>query len=161
MKRVLQEDGSIDYTLLILKWFALCSVNSIFSFITAFTTDYHSLYAVVSMIMGIITFIFLYAYVEERMIAKQQVIRRSMMNFGVLVHIPLQLFPPIDFILGVISTGLVKNLLNIPFPFHVYFITIIQGLLLSLVCFIFGSFVYWLSKKIKHYRLKKRNKERA
>lgn len=134
----------INYPTLVLKWFCICSLNAAFSFILAFDTDYNKLYDVISMSAGVATFVVLYSFLEIQMLKKQQIIRRKIMFFGVIAHLPLELYPAVDMILGLLSIGFISELLHIGYPFEVYLITLTQGLLLSIFCFILGSLIYWI-----------------
>ena len=156
MWKVQQPDGSIHYPVLMLKWLVFCSVNAIFSFAIAASSDYETFYDILSMSLGILTFVFLYAYLESEMIKKAQIIRRKMMLVGVIAHIPLQLFPIADLFLGVFAIHIIKES-PISYPFDVYAITLLQGVFLSIVCFILGSFFYWSYTKIQAYRFKKKH----
>lgn len=143
---------TINYPLLLLKWLSICSLNAAASFILAFDTDYDRLYDVLSMVAGVITFVFIYTYFEVQMIKQEQHIRRKIMLFGVISHIPLELYPAVDMILGILSIGFVSDLLGIRYPFEVYLITMTQGSLLSMFCLLLGGVIYGIYALIAKHR---------
>ncbi len=154
MWKVQQPDGSIHYPVLILKWLVFCSSNAIFSFLMAFSVEYAKRYDVISMLLGVLTFVLLYAYIEMGMVKNQHVTRRKIMLVGVIIHIPLQFIPVADLFLGILSITIIKKL-PISYPFDVYAITLVQGVFLSIICFILGSIFYWSYIYIQKYRLNK------
>ncbi len=152
MKLLQQANVAINYPVLIFKWFVICSLNAVVSFWMALTSDYSKLYDVISMSLGVMTFVLLYSFLEIHMLKNKQVIRQHIMLFGVLARLPLQFYPIVDLLLGALSISFIKELLGLGKPVDVYLITIMQGLLLSVVCFVLGSLIYGLYLQVQKYK---------
>ena len=151
----------------LLKWILICGISAAPSFLLAFSGRNDIWVRTSAMILGILTYVAIYVYVESREWTRRKLLDKSFriaVKTGYISRIAISVVYPIGFIVdmvcGLISVGLVSGLLDldlmpissrsdrpvdatIPMTFTWYYMTtMLQGLLLNIVLGAYTLIVY-------------------
>ncbi len=134
-----------------LLWTGVVLVNSILPLTLAISSAFTSISEILAMLSGIITFIFIYYFIDLQLLKRKKLSERKSLLFASLIKATLQLFIYLEIFIGMTSISLIewifgKNILP-DFAFT-YLTTILTGAFLSIVvAMLFG--IITLFKRIK------------
>ncbi|MFK7768502.1 MAG: hypothetical protein AB8B55_14870 [Mariniblastus sp.] len=159
-------DGPVNSLRVILKWTAICFVSAAPSFVLGLMMDGANPPAIVGMVTGILTFVFMYSIVEhlpaiQRFLKDMRFAQTAKIGYGTRIGVSI-VFPVgiyLDLLVGIFTTtfGLaIINLLGVAHPERNsenelgdfgtfvghYILTLTQGVGLNLVLFVYLLIVY-------------------
>jgi len=144
-----------------MKWTMLVWLNAAFSFVIALSSFKNELPAILGMTLGVFTFVGLYSFLDYRLMKQGKENVRDWLLIGVIIKMLTQFFPMIEIGTGMAAMGIIESgfkfirrfVVHIPSVddalfISTYLVTVIDGVLLSLVIGVFVLFVKLIATRV-------------
>lgn len=145
---------------LFFKWTVLVWLNAAVTFYMTVGKNTESL-DILGIIFGIFTFVFIYTVIDYHLIKIKALRLRKSLFIAVLLKASTQLpivvgvYPSIELLTGILSTGIIESIeLNkIPFLSN-YLTTLTDGILLSIIVYLFLLIISFITFIIRRFKQK-------
>ncbi|MCX7086494.1 MAG: hypothetical protein NTV00_00415 [Methylococcales bacterium] len=136
------------------KWTLLVWLNAAFSFSLSLG-KYPQLFDRVAIVCGVFSFVLLYVKIDNYLLNSKRFQARNALLVSVCIKSLFQLYPGVELAAGIASTTFVAWIIgNIRF-ISAYLITLMDGLLLSLIVAIITGMINFVMHKLPHLTTKR------
>lgn len=118
--------------LIFLKWTVIVWLNAIISLIFAIEPN-TTVIDILGIVSGVFTFVFIYTAVDWYLIQMDKQNLRKSLLISTLLKALTQFYPMIEIMTGVLATDAIKYLIGKVDFFSMYFATVLDGILLSII----------------------------
>lgn len=144
------------------KWIVLIWINTIFSFIFALMQNIDGVEEIAGMICGVFSFVVLYSFIDFRLLQRGKELLRKWILIGTLILAISQFYPVLQFLIGILAVSSFDDSLRPNLNFlEAYIVTLLAGLLLSIVLIMIVFLIGVTITKIVPFYKKQRNLKRC
>ncbi|NOT83699.1 MAG: hypothetical protein HOP02_02735 [Methylococcaceae bacterium] len=136
-----------------LKWILLVWLNAAFTFWVALG-EYPQALDRFGIVCGVFTFVALYAMLDNYLLNTKKFQIRQAVLISVFVKSLFQLYPGIELAAGMVATAFVEWAIGKIAAVSAYFITLMDGLLLSLLVALITGLISFIMNKFPKLRIK-------
>ena len=136
---------------ILLKWTGLVWLNAAVSFFLALE-QHRNAADVLGIVCGVFSFVFLYAAVDYLLLLRNRQKLRKMLLIGVILKALTQLYPVIEMLTGLLALKAAELIMPEIRFLTVYLVTVIDGVLLSLLVMMFMGLIKLWSMVLRWLR---------
>lgn len=130
-----------------LKWTLIVWLNAVFSCYVAFDAYPHFADRM-AVVCGVFSFVVFYVLTDQHLLLEGKDALSKALGLGALLKALTQFYPSLEMLTGMLATAFVHSVMGETVFISVYFITLVDGLLLSLLVAIITLLLSMLLRKV-------------